>query len=404
MENQHSLSSLHPRPPSSNTVTVRMIDTTAVMKLRAEAFLDPVMPGHELMSVVDVAFLIENPRLKRKTMFDLGVRKDYWNMPPAVAQRIENVIPGIRVDKDVTEILTEKGVGLEEIDDVIWSHSHWDHTGSTCAFPSSTKLNYGKGTGPIPGYPTNPDSALNDEDLQGRECIGVDYEMQIGPFPAHDFYGDESLYLLNTPGHWPGHICALARTTPDTFVLLGGDICHFAGDFRPSGGRPLPDTIPEGAFGRDFGKAKREARYPMPCPCAFFTDHHPQKSNPGVSQSDLKPRETPFYNLSTHEHSSYKDPPLASDTLQKMREYFDADPNILVCLAHDPALLDHLPTFNDDPSKDINDWKTTGMKEKCHWGFLKELPRYNDDGSVAGEGMRDEHIVEGTWREGKRLK
>lgn len=403
MERPHELQYQNPIPASDNTVTVRMIDTTAVMKLRAEAFLDPVMPGHEFMSVVDVAFLLENPRLNKKAMFDLGVRRDYWNMPPAVAKRVETVIPGIRVDKDVTEILTEKGVILEEINDVIWSHSHWDHTGSTYAFPSSTTLSYGKGTGPLPGYPPNSDSALNNVDFEGRKCVEIEYEMQIGPFPAHDFYGDGSLYLLDTPGHWPGHMCALARTTPDTFVFLGGDICHFAGDFRPSKGWPFPKNIPEGAFGRESGKAKREARYPMPCPCAFFTDHHPQKHG-SRARSDLEPTETPLYKLSTHAHSSYKDPPLASDTLERMRDYFDADSNVLVCLAHDPALLDHLPIFNDDANKDINGWKAAGMKEKCHWGFLKELPRYNADGSVAGPGMRDEHLVEGTWRDGARVK
>ncbi len=50
----------------------------------------------------------------------------------------------------------------------------------------------------------------------------IDYETQIEPFPAHDLYVDGSLYLLDTPGHWPGHMCALARTTPDTFILLEG--------------------------------------------------------------------------------------------------------------------------------------------------------------------------------------
>jgi len=226
--------------------------------------------------------------------------------------------------------------------------------------------------------------------------------MQVGPFPAHDFYGDGSLYLLDTPGHWPGHMCALARTTPNTFGFLGGDICHFAGDFRPSEGMPLPQNIPEGAFGPASANAKRRERYPMPCPCTFFTDHHPQKS---ISElNEQKVGRTPFYRLSTDPHSSYKDPPLASSTLEKMRDYFDTDPNVLVCLAHDSALLDHLPVFNDDPNESINDWQSLGIKEKCHWGWLKELPRYDEAGRVIGPGMRDENIVEGTWKEGQRVK
>ncbi|KPI35373.1 uncharacterized protein AB675_9978 [Cyphellophora attinorum] len=255
----NGMQQLNPPPPSNNTVTVRMVDTTSVMKLHAEAFLKPVMPGHEIMTVIDLAFLIENPRLGKKAMFDLGTRKDYWNSPPWTIARIEAAIPGVRIEKDVTEILQEKGMKLSEINDIIWSHSHWDHIGSPYLFPPSTNLCYGKGTGPFPGYPANPNSALNQADFEGRKCIEIDYDMEIGPYPAHDFYGDGSLHLLDTPGHWPGHMCALARTTPDTFLFLGGDICHFAGDFRPSEQLPLPDSIPEEAFGNIEAAAVKRA-------------------------------------------------------------------------------------------------------------------------------------------------
>jgi hypothetical protein len=85
------------------------------MSLDASSFVKPVMPGHETMSVTTVAFLIENGRLSKKAMFDLGTRKDYWNSPPFTLTRIEAAIPGVRVDKDVTEILKEKGVKLGEI-------------------------------------------------------------------------------------------------------------------------------------------------------------------------------------------------------------------------------------------------------------------------------------------------
>lgn len=111
----HGMQQLNPPPQSINTVRVRMVDTTCVMKLHAEAFLKPVMPGHEIMTVIDLAFLIENPRLGKKAMFDLGVRKDYWNSPPWTIARIEAAIPGVKIDKDVTEILQEKGMKLADV-------------------------------------------------------------------------------------------------------------------------------------------------------------------------------------------------------------------------------------------------------------------------------------------------
>jgi hypothetical protein len=109
------MGTLNPPPPSNSTVRVRMVDTTSVMSLHAEAFLKPVMSGHEIMSVTTMAFLIENEKLGKKAMFDLGTRKDYWNSPPMTLQRIKDAIPGVRIDKDVTEILQEKGMSLGEI-------------------------------------------------------------------------------------------------------------------------------------------------------------------------------------------------------------------------------------------------------------------------------------------------
>ena len=284
------------------------------------------------------------------------------------------------------------------VDDIIWSHSHWDHMGAPHLFPPSTNLVYGKGTGPFPAYPTNPNSNLLTADFENRKCIEIEYkDLDIGPFPATDFYGDGSLYLLDTPGHWPGHLCALARTTPDTFVYLGGDMCHFAGHFRPSEDIPFPDMVPPEAL-------RNSPKYPNPCPGEFFSDHHPQGHNAKPSNdSALLLKTTPFYKLSTASNSTYKNPALAITTTEKMKKYIDSDPNILVCLAHDSALLDHLPLFNTHPEKDLNDWKERGLKESCHWGWLGELPRYDKNGAVVGLGNRERPIVEGHWREGVRV-
>jgi hypothetical protein len=83
-----------------------------------------------------------------------------------------------------------------------------------------------------------------------------------------------------------------------------------------------------------------------------------------------------------------------------MQKYFDADPNVMVFLAHDTSLLDHLPTFNESPDEDLNDWKESGFKQKCHWGWMGELPRYDKDGNVIGPGNREKPIVDGLWVDG----
>ncbi len=65
----------------------------------------------------------------------------------------------------------------------------------------------------------------------------IDFQepLTIGSFSAVDFFGDGSFYLLNSPGHAIGHMSGLARTStnPDTFIFMGGDLCHHGGQMRP---------------------------------------------------------------------------------------------------------------------------------------------------------------------------
>lgn len=41
-----------------------------------------------------------------------------------------------------------------------------------------------------------------------------------------DLFRDGSLYIVDAPGHLPGHINLLARTGLEKFVYLAGDACH----------------------------------------------------------------------------------------------------------------------------------------------------------------------------------
>ena len=121
-------------PKSNHTVRVRAVDTTALMTIKSESFIDPVQPGHEFINITDVAFLIEHEVSGHKVMFDLGCRKDYWNLPPVIQKRLGDVIPGLKVKHDVSEILEDKGITLDSISSIIWSHYHWDHTGNVAFF------------------------------------------------------------------------------------------------------------------------------------------------------------------------------------------------------------------------------------------------------------------------------
>ena len=75
---------------------------------------------------------------------------------------------------------------------------------------------------------------------------------------------------------------------------------------------------------------------------------------------------------------------------------FDADPNVLVIIAHDTAPLEQIQPQDWFPKGTINDWQKKGWKESMHWHFLNELP-------VEGKTGRDV-IVDGLYKDGKKIK
>ncbi|KAF6801166.1 metallo-beta-lactamase superfamily protein [Colletotrichum sojae] len=378
-------------PASDNVVRVRLIDTTTAMVGQNEAFVQPVVAGHEVINFCSLAFLLENEGKGKKVMFDLGTRKDYWNLPKAIQQGIlgdGKVIFGMRIDKGIDEVLKEGGVDLKTIDYCVWSHAHFDHRGDMSVFPPSTSLVVGLGYLSDKERPGGVGDSAAAHEFEGRHCEEAKFDsgLAIGKFRAQDFFGDGSLYLLDAPGHQPEHICALARTTPSSapggasFVFLGGDICHFAGVFRPTPETPLPDEILASAI-----SLRRDWRTRAACPCSYFTPHHPN------AKDEASARTTSWYKLPSAGHV-YTDLPLAAESVSKMGE-LDAREDVMVCLAHDASLLDVLPVFNREPGKYINDWRKEGWKATTYWSWLNE---------VAVDGKRPrEPVVDGFWRDGE---
>jgi glyoxylase-like metal-dependent hydrolase (beta-lactamase superfamily II) len=322
--------------------------------------VEPRIKGHEYLNLPTYAFYIYHPRLGKRILFDMGARKDWWNLTPDVVHAIQTKgVEGMRITSDIDEILSDGGVDARTIDAVVWSHYHFDHTGNIQKFPKSTDVVVGHGFKEkfLPGYSVNHESPFYDADFDGRNLREITFHessIQIGRLRAHDYFGDGSFYLLDTPGHTAGHISALVRTTLDTFILLGGDICHFAGMYRPSDYLPMPDILPT--------EAALDPRIPHPCPCSLFTACHP--NGPDRAQT------TPYYRPSGSSASWYEDPVEAQRSIHGMQG-FDASDNVFVAIAHDPCLAEVCTVF---PHGKLNDWKRNDWKTRVHWGFLNELP------------------------------
>jgi glyoxylase-like metal-dependent hydrolase (beta-lactamase superfamily II) len=370
-------------PPSDSTVRLRAIDTKTHMCVSSKGFIQPTLPGFEILNLTSITFLVEHLTLNKKVLFDCGARKDFENFSPRIKERLNLNVKGLKIEKDVHDIVRDAGISLEQLDATIWSHWHWDHHGAPEKYSSKTDIVVGNGFKKnfMPGYPTSPDAIFLDANFENREVREISFtdDFRIGSFRAHDYFGDGSFYLLDTPGHAIGHMCGLARTTPTTFVFLGGDICHFGGSFRPTSAIPLPDPVPNTHLDQGL---------PHPCPCSLFTEVHPAGSSSAASQS------SPFFEVTSFTQSAYLDREQAAESIKEL-QLFDEHPDVLVCIAHDPTLIKVLPFLNNQPDQDLNDWQKNGLKGKAQWGWLNELPR---DGKP-GRGT----CVGGIWKEGERI-
>ena len=169
--------------------------------------------------------------------------------------------------------------------------------------------------------------------------------LTIGKFRAVDLFGDGSFYLLDTPGHAVGHLAGLARTTSDTFVFMGGDLCHHGGEIRPSEHLPLPEKVHLKAF-----------------------SHFPGGFCPGSELEALQKSRSRAVNEPFCDPNMGLDIPQAISTIKKAQEA-DGDPNVLFIYAHDASLRTNVDLF----PKNANDWKKKGWREKILWHFLGDF-------------------------------
>jgi len=283
-------------------------------------------------------------------LFDLGVRHDWQKLPSY--PKFRRLAWGITVRKDVARVLKEADFDVDNgaISSIVLSHHHWDHTGDPSTFPTSTELVVGPGfqAAHLPGYPENLEATLLKSDYEGRNVREIDFSeddksFKIGRFRAHDYFGDGSFYLLDTPGHSIGHMCGLARTTvsPATFIFMAGDASHHAGEFRPTEYLPLPKEI-----GDSFSHSG-----------ADYESIH-------FDRSATKP----FYNVTA---SFAHDKKLADWTIAGMGE-FDCQDNVLLLTAHDEHVVEPETAIKFFPES-MNQWYEDASAKRAKWLFLKDF-------------------------------
>ncbi|EED21032.1 conserved hypothetical protein [Talaromyces stipitatus ATCC 10500] len=217
-------------------------------------FAKPTILGLKTLDKVpSFSYFVGHPSGKR-ILFDLEVRKDWDNLSPVVADRMREAGWTAEVKKDVPEDFEENNIVLEGINSVVLSHWHWDHVGDMSKFPPSTSVITRPGftkTFVLDFFRILESQSWSLTTWDEMTVKITDFPLDINGHPAHDLFGDCSLYLLYTAGHAVGHLSALARITSrfsdvyvgDTFIMLGGDCCHHMAQIGPCNRYPLPYDV-----------------------------------------------------------------------------------------------------------------------------------------------------------------
>ncbi|KAJ5631987.1 hypothetical protein N7490_008326 [Penicillium lividum] len=222
--------------PGQTYVTVSPINGGHIT-LPERTFVSP--SGDAVVTVPSLSFLITHPgtgseRKPRYLVFDLGLRaklKDYMEEQQA---HLESRRPYV-LGPGVAQSLQRAGINPGDIDTVILSHIHYDHHGDPADFlnaqffvgaGSLDLLEKGIGIEASHQY-FDPDLFRNNPYVREFPSPGTTIWKALGPFEATlDFLEDGSVFVVDAPGHLPGHINLLCRVGPDNWIYLGGDSCH----------------------------------------------------------------------------------------------------------------------------------------------------------------------------------
>src|SRR5882724_6125446 len=141
-------------------------------------------------------------------------RPDYYN-----GKSLEGLMyPYMKEEHRIPALLSTVGYRPEDISLVISTHFHSDHSGGHKYFPSTPIL-----------VQKNELTVLDNEDYSPSECRLKDMNYQV---IDGDYQLNNSISLIYTPGHSPGHQSLLIGTERSGYVLLCIDAALTEGIFK----------------------------------------------------------------------------------------------------------------------------------------------------------------------------
>jgi N-acyl homoserine lactone hydrolase len=188
-------------------------------------------PGREMVKSPCLAYVVRHPSAGT-ILIDTGLHPDASSdLRSDFGIRMYLAFRGLKAaDVPYEEQLRNLGVDPAEVERVIMTHLHVDHTSGMRLLPNArfvcsslewaaTKRSGAAGRGYVANHlPAESRIDLADFDSRGK---------RLEPFSSTiDLLGDGSIRLISTPGHTPGHMSVLLRVVGGQQVLVVGDAVY----------------------------------------------------------------------------------------------------------------------------------------------------------------------------------